>query len=129
MKIKKSSKTYVMTEDRKIAIAESFSKIHAHTYLNIKLTHKEFLYFEKGSYATAQEEKWNIFIVNNWICFARSWTDYCIFKVQFKKEENHVMLGKLKITRNKNEYGGSNIKDDVASFKIMLDFCTGKMQE
>lgn len=117
-----------MTEDKKIAIAESFSKVHAHTYLNIQLTHEEFKFFEKGLYATAQEEKWNIFIVNNWICFARSWTDTCIFKAQFKKENTHVLLGKLKITRNKKEYSGSNIKDDVASFKIMLAFITGKMQ-
>ncbi len=111
-----------MTNERKQTIAESFSDKHIEEELDITLTASEFEKFERGIYAGSMEEKWNIFLIENNMYWARSWTDHCIFKVRFRKENGNVNLENIKVTRNSNEYNSNNLEHDIKIFKMMLNF-------
>ena len=111
-----------MTNERKIRIAKSFSDKYAESELNLKLSVLEFEKFENGIYAGSMDEKWNIFLIQNDMYWARSWTDNCIFKIQFEKQNGGVVLKNIKVTRNPNEYKSSDLEYDIGIFNRMLDF-------
>ena len=89
-----------MKPERKIKIAESFSNKYAETELDIYLSQKEFELLDRGIFAGSMDEKWNIFIHNDSLFFARSWTDNCIYKADLETKRRGIKLNKLKITRN-----------------------------
>jgi len=111
-----------MTEDRKQKIAQSFSKEFAQTPVNISLTDSHFEQLAQGIYASCTEEKWNVFLLDNYMYWSRSWTDICIYKVTFQKKPIGVELTQLKVNRNPEEYGSTNLKHDVRLFKKFLGF-------
>ena len=115
-----------MTDERKIEIAESFSDKYAEAELNLKLTESEFGKFENGIYAGSMDEKWNIFLIENDMFWARSWTDNCIFKIGFERRNGEVDLKNIKVTRNPNEYNSNDLEYDIGIFKRMLDFYLNK---
>ena len=110
-----------MTTEIKRKIAESFSLKYAESELNIELNENEFKLFEKGIFAGSMDEKWNIFIVDNSIFFVRSWTDNCIFKVRFKKNNRNTIIDNLKVTRDKLQYKSTDLDYDMNLFKKVLE--------
>lgn len=115
-----------MTDEKKILIAESFSDNYAEGVLNIKLTKSEFGKLENGIYAGSMDDKWNIFLVDNNMYWARSWTDNCIFKISFEKLKGEVLLKDIKVSRNPNEYNSKDLAYDISIFNKMLQFYLGQ---
>ncbi len=115
-----------MDNKRKIKIANSFSDKYSETELNLNLTKSEFGKFENGIYAESMDEKWNIFLVDNNMYWTRSWTNICIYKVEFEKLNGDVKLINMKVNRNPNEYNNNDLKYDVKIFKQLLDFYLNK---
>ena len=109
-----------MKPERKIKIAESFSNKYAETELDIYLSQKEFKLLDRGIFAGSMDEKWNIFIHNDSLFFARSWTDNCIYKADLETKRCGIKLNKLKITRNTDEYKEIDLKSDTELFKKLL---------
>ncbi|SHH79404.1 hypothetical protein [Winogradskyella jejuensis] len=109
-----------MKPERKIKIAESFSNKYAETELDIDLSQKEFEFLDRGIFAGNMDEKWNIFIHNDSLFFARSWTDNCIYKADLETKRRGIKLNKLKVTRNTDEYKGTDLKSDTDLFKKLL---------
>ncbi|AXT50319.1 hypothetical protein D1818_05550 [Aquimarina sp. BL5] len=109
-----------MTNERKIQIAESFSEKNIEMELDIDLSEKEFELLKKGVFAGSMDEKWNIFILNDFLYLARNWTDNCIYKASFKTERRGIKIDKLKITRNTAHYKGADLKSDSNLFKKLL---------
>lgn len=110
-----------MTTEIQRKIAELFPQEYAETKLNIQLNENEFELFKKGIFAGSMDEKWNIFIVDNSIFFARSWTDNCIFKVEFKREKRKTILNNLKVSRDKLQYKSTDLDYDKNMFKKILE--------
>lgn len=102
-------------------IAESFPQTYAETELNIELNEKEFELFKNGIFASSMDEKWNIFIVDKSIYFARSWTDNCIFKVEFKKNDRKTVINNLKVSRDELQYKSTDLNYDSNLFKKVLE--------
>ena len=109
-----------MTTERKIQIAESFSDKYVETELDIDLLEKEYELLKKGIFAGSMDEKWNVFILNDFLYFARSWTDNCIYKASLEKNRRGNKLNNLKVTRNTDEYKGTDLKSDSDLFKKIL---------
>jgi hypothetical protein len=109
-----------MTTERKIQIAESFSNKYVETELDIDLSEKEFKLLKKGIFAGSMDEKWNIFVLNEFLYFARSWTNNCIYKASIKPKIGGIKINNLKITRNLTEYKGTDLKSDTNLFKKLL---------
>ncbi|GER58249.1 hypothetical protein ULMA_03570 [Patiriisocius marinus] len=110
-----------MTPEIQKKIAESFFHKYAETELNIELNENEFGLFQKGVFAASMDEKWNIFIEDSSIFFVRSWTDNCIFKVGFEKNNGKTILNNLKVTRDKLQYKSTDIEYDTNMFKKVLE--------
>jgi hypothetical protein len=111
---------FKMEKEKQEKIANSFSENYAEKDLNLILSISDFRKIEKGIYACNMEDKWNIFTLNNHIYWSRSWTDFCIFKIDFLVNGNNVDLKKFKVTRNQDEYKGTNIDEDITLFQKML---------
>ena len=111
-----------MNNVKKKQIAKSFSTQYAKTDLNIKLNEFEFSKFENGIFAGSMDEKWNIFLVENYMYWARSWTDNCIYKILFERKNKEIELKQLQVSRNPNDYKGDDLEFDLNMFKRMLDY-------
>ncbi|TRZ43126.1 hypothetical protein [Robertkochia solimangrovi] len=109
-----------MKTERKIKIAEAFSNKYAETELDIDLSQKEFELLNRGIFAGSMDEKWNIFIHKDSLFFARSWTDNCIYKADLETKRSRIKLCNLKVTRNTDEYKGTDLKSDTELFKELL---------
>jgi hypothetical protein len=111
-----------MTSERKTQIAASFPANYAEAVLNIELTESCFEKFEKGIYAGSMDEKWNIFLIDENMYWARSWTDNCIYKIAFERKAGTILLKEIKVSRNPNEYKGTDLEHDINIFKSMLEY-------
>ena len=109
-----------MKTERKIKIAESFSNKYAEIELDIDLSQKEFELLDRGIFAGSMDEKWNIFIHKYSLFFARSWTDHCIYKADLETKRRGIKLSNLKVSRNTEEYKGTDLKSDTDLFKKLL---------
>lgn len=103
-------------------IAASFSDKYAEADLGLRLTESEFGMFMDGIYASSMDERWNIFLIENHMYWARSWTDICIFKITLERQNEEVVLQNIKVTRNPDEYQSYDLDNDIGMFKKLLDF-------
>ncbi|MBU2947037.1 hypothetical protein [Zobellia uliginosa] len=115
-----------MKTERKIKIAESFSNKYAETELDIDLSQKEFELLDRGIFARSMDEKWNIFIHKDSLFFTRSWTNNCIYKADLEIKRRRIKLNNLKVTRNTDEYKGTDLKSDTDLFKKLLQMYLGR---
>ena len=115
-----------MTLQDKTKIAKSFSDKFDTFQPDIKLTVDEFQIFEEGVYAKDMDEKWNIFVLDNFMYWARSWTDTCIYKVQLNKRADFVLLEKVFVTRDKTQYRVDDIDKDKTLFLKLLQVYLGR---
>lgn len=115
-----------MTLQDKIKIANSFFDKFDTFHSDIKLTVDEFQIFEDGVYAKDMDEKWNIFVLDNLMYWARSWTNACIYKVQLNKQADVVLLEKVFVTRDKTQYRFDDIEKDQTLFLKLLQVYLGR---
>lgn len=94
------------------SLAASFPVKSESTAIDIPLDYSEYAIFEKGIFASTMDEKWHIFVIEKTMYFVRSWTMFCIYKVEIKKEDEKVHLVMLHANRDKSQYGGSDISND-----------------
>jgi hypothetical protein len=109
-----------MTLQEQQQIAKTFSDTYAEFGLNLTLTTEEFALFDKGVFAADMDEKWNVFVLDNLMYWARSWTDACIFKIPFSRQADLVTFEKGLVTRNKNQYKSEDIEHDRVFFLKLL---------
>jgi len=102
-------------------IAESFPQTYAETELNIELNEKEIELFKNGIFASGMDEKWNIFTMDKSIYFSRSWTDNCIFKAGFEKNDGKTIINNLKVSRDELQYKSTDLDYDSNLFKKVLE--------
>lgn len=111
-----------MTNIEKIEIAKSFPSKFAEAELNLQLTESEFGIFESGIYSRSMDEKWNIFLIEDHMYWARAWTNHCIYKVQLQRQNNGVELKNIEVSREPSEYESQDLEYDIGVFKRMLEF-------
>ncbi len=109
-----------MKEERKLAIATAFSSPFEESPIDIPISLQQFTQLKQGIYATSMEEKWNLFILDSFLYCSRSWTDFCIYKVGFSKNEHQVFLHTLQVTRDTERYTGTNLESDIQIFKRLM---------
>lgn len=101
-------------------IANSFSETFQEFDINLTLKYEEFKLFENGVFARSMDEKWNIFILDNFMYWARSWSGNCIYKVQLTKWEDNITLGMGYVTRDRAQLNSENIEHDKIRFLELL---------
>lgn len=109
-----------MNETKKQEVANSFPKWFETSKLNLEISASEFEVFEKGIYAGSMDEKWNVFVLDNIIYFARSWTNNCIYKVLTLPKAEFVTLSEFHVNRDEKEYKSKDLEYDTVLLKKLL---------
>lgn len=109
-----------MEIEKQIEIANSFSDEYEESILNIELTFDEFDILKEGIFSNDMDDKWNIFVLNQYLYFSRSWTDVCVYKVHLTQNQKKVILDNIRVTRDSNQYKIIDLKSDIDLFKELL---------
>ena len=64
-----------MKIDKQLQIAKSFSNFFEESILDINLEKKEYEILKQGIFSSDMDDKWNVFIIENFLYLSRSWTD------------------------------------------------------
>ena len=109
-----------MTATDKHNIAVSFPVDFDQAILALEISIAEFKIFEDGIFAADMDSKWNVFVIDDILYLARSWTNFCIYKVFTKRENEKVFLSKFQASRDGNQYGNKDIEFDIVLLKKLL---------
>jgi hypothetical protein len=109
-----------MKKEKQLEIANSFSTKFAESILDIDITLEELNIFKNGIFSQDMDDKWNVFIIDKHLYFARSWTNNCIYKISFSENNRKANLEKIKVTRDEEKYKGIDINEDILILKKLL---------
>ncbi|MBQ3661240.1 MAG: GNAT family N-acetyltransferase [Oscillospiraceae bacterium] len=73
-----------------------------------------------GNIPQAMEDKWFWYMEGPTLWAHRSWTGYCIFRIDFKEDHEHLVT----VNRDPEQYASSGIEEDIASLNKLLDWWT-----
>ncbi len=73
----------------------------------------------RGSIPQEMEDKWFWYMEGSTLWAHRSWTGYCIYRIDFQ-EDHHVVT----VNRDPEQYGCTSIEEDAASLNRLLDWWT-----
>ncbi|MBO6061799.1 MAG: hypothetical protein J6P98_06785 [Clostridia bacterium] len=71
----------------------------------------------RGNIPQGMEDKWFWFMEGDTLWAHRSWTGYCIFRIDFSEGGEHLVT----VNRDPEQYGGTDIEEDAASLNGLLD--------
>jgi hypothetical protein len=109
--------------NKKLKIANSFPLAFERAPLEVFLSKNDFELFKTGFYAGSMDDKWNAFVLDDVLFFARSWTDNCIFKIETKDIGDKILLTEFKVNRDIKQYKGTDIEfDRVHLLKLLQGF-------
>lgn len=74
-----------------------------------------------GYYASCMEEKWNITYEEGKLLFRRSWTDFCIFIVEFVEKDGDFYILSAEVNNNPDEYGPMGGGFEEACILFLID--------
>ena len=111
---------YPQTDEHKHKIATSFPDKFDQAVLAIEISPSEFEIFKQGIFSTSMDDKWNVFVLDNILYLARSWTNFCIYKIFTEQQGEKVVLSNFHVNRNHNQYRSENIEEDTVLLKKLL---------
>ena len=99
-------KTYDMPEQHGIFILErSFNE-------------KQMSALRKGNIPKEMEDKWFWYMEGNTLYAHRSWTGFCIYKIEFSDNKYH----KVTVNRDPNQYDNDDLEDDKIKLNSLLNW-------
>ena len=109
-----------MNLDDQTLIANSFSETNQEFPIDINLSINELKLFEVGMFSAEMEDKWNVFVIGDYMYWAHSWTDDCIYKIKVNRYKEFINLEKGFVTRDKMQFGSDDIENDKILFLRLL---------
>ncbi|MBQ6492603.1 MAG: hypothetical protein IJI92_01875 [Erysipelotrichaceae bacterium] len=73
-----------------------------------------------GNIPQAMEDKWFWYMEGSTLYAHRSWTGYCIYRIDFKDDNDHIVT----VNRDPEQYKCTSIEEDIDSLNSLLDFWT-----
>ena len=114
-----------MTEGRKTQVAkrgdwktEPMPERHDTFVLKRVFSEKEMEALRCGNIPQAMEDKWFWFMEGSTLWAHRSWSGFCIYRIDFKEDNNHLVT----VNRDPEQYTCTSIKDDVESLNKLLNW-------
>ena len=74
----------------------------------------------RGNVPQEMEDKWFWYMERSTLWAHRSWTGYCIYRIDFQDDQCHVVT----VNRDPEQYGCTSIEEDLASLNKLLDWWT-----
>ena len=96
---------------------EPMPAMHETFVLKRSFSVKEMDALRRGNIPQAMEDKWFLYMEGPTLFAHRSWTGHCIYRIDFKEDDNHVVT----VNRDPEQYGCAGIEEDVRSLNSLLD--------
>lgn len=116
-----------MTENNKRIIAQRndwktkpMPKQRETFILERSFTDKQMDALSYGNIPQAMEDKWFWYMEGSTLYAHRSWTGYCIYMIEFREDDHHVVT----VNRDPQQYKSSGIEEDIESLNRLLDWWT-----
>ena len=116
-----------MEENNKTRIArrgdwktEPMPERHDTFVLTRSLSSEEMAALRRGHVPEAMEDKWFWYMEESTLWAHRSWTGYCIYRIDFKADGNHLVT----VNRDHEQYGCTGIEEDIENLNNLLDWWT-----
>ena len=71
-----------------------------------------------GNIPQAMEDKWFWYMEGPTLFAHRSWTGYCIYQIDFKDNNNHI----VRVNRDPEQYKCASVEEDRESLNKLLDW-------
>jgi len=97
--------------------SEPMPEKHATFVLNRTFDNKEMDALRRGSIPQAMEDKWFRYMEGSTMWAHRSWTGYCIYRIDFKDDNNHIVT----VNRDPEQYKCTDIEEDARTLNGLLD--------
>ena len=95
----------------------SMPEQHESFVLNRSFSGEEMDALRRGHIPQAMEDKWFWYMEGSTLRAHRSWTGYCIYQIDFKEDNNHVVT----VNRDPEQYRCTRIEEDIESLNKLLD--------
>jgi len=93
---------------------------HETFILNRSFSDEEMAALRCGNIPQAMEDKWFWYMEGSTLWAHRSWTGYCIYRIDFKEDGRHAVT----VNRNPKQYGSAGTEEDTAALNRLLDSWT-----
>lgn len=91
--------------------------------MNRALSKEEYQLLVCGFKPRDMDDRWFLYVQNDWVFLHRSWTGHCIFKLKLEVLSENVILTDIHINRDSDQYRSVNLeadKDEVNSVLTSL---------
>ena len=99
---------------------EPMPEQHESFVLDRSFSAEEMDVLRRGNVPKAMEDKWFWFMEGTTLWAHRSWTGHCIYRIDFKDDNNHVVT----VNRDPEQYKCTSIEEDRVSLNKLLDLWT-----
>ena len=100
--------------------AEPMPERHETFVLDRSFSDEEMDVLRRGHVPQAMEDKWFWYMEGSTLWAHRSWTGYCIYRIDFQADYHHAVT----VNRDPEQYKCTSIEDDIESVNKLLDLWT-----
>jgi len=93
--------------------------------LNRPLSEEEYQALVFGFIPRDMDDRWFLYVQDDWVYLHRSWTGHCIFKLKLEVSSGNVMLTDIHINRDPDQYRSINPEADKDEANSVLTSLLG----
>lgn len=82
---------------------------------------EEYVRLSQGFIPQSQEDRWFIYLEDDWLYFHRSWTGTCVFQLQIVPADDHYQAVKAIANRDPEQYRNEDDAYDVQLMSYLVD--------
>jgi hypothetical protein len=116
-----------MTSEPKKLTRFDYKELHRMPVLTVEM-HLERIFsddeFEKLSFGLmpmSMDEKWYMFLEDDWLYFHRSWTGKCIYQLMFEKKGSDYLIKKALVNRDETQYKETDLEHDERLIMFIIE--------
>jgi len=80
--------------------------------MNRSLSEEEYQALVFGFIPRDMDDRWCLYLQDDWVYLHRSWTGHCIFKLKLEVSSDNVILTDIHINRDPDQYRSVNTEAD-----------------
>ena len=88
--------------------------------LHRELTKQQMDLLRRGNIPKEMEDKWFWYMEGDTLYAHRSWTGFCIYRIEFHKDGDHLVT----VNRDPEQYGCKDVQEDCEALNKLLDWWT-----
>jgi O-acetyl-ADP-ribose deacetylase (regulator of RNase III) len=92
--------------------------LHDTFILEQEFTPEQMKALRRGNIPRGMEDKWFWYMEGSTLWAHRSWTGYCIFRIDFREDDHHVVT----VNRDPEQYKSAGVEEDIDSLNRLLDW-------